>query len=116
MLDLVKEGIKLNQSLALLPLKAARRLVDDRNTMAKQMVELAEDLVSTPFVAAARAVDSISRPSVRDGNFVRAGSCKSGPTWRNIWVNPEVTVFSDTEVRPGQRRAVLTVKGLLCGS
>lgn len=114
MLDLIKEGIKLNQSLALLPLKALRRLVDDRNTTAKQAIDVAEDIVSTPFVAAARAIENNTARC--PAKTVKTTECKvsGGPTVKNIWVNPEVTVFSDVETKPGERKAVLTVTGLLC--
>ncbi len=115
MLDIIKEGIKHGQSLALLPLKAARKLVDDKNTGAKQMIDLAEDFISIPFVAATRTIDKTSKCSVRETDCGRSGSAGGGPTFRNIWVNPEVTVFSDVEVKPGKRRAILTVEGLLCG-
>lgn len=115
MLDIIKEGIKLNQSLALLPLKAARRLVDDKNTGVKQMIDVAEDVVSMPFVIAGKVVENSTRPcSGKDGAGC-ASSTGGGPTVRNIWVNPEVTVFSDVEVKPGERRAILNVTGLLCG-
>jgi len=115
MLDIIKEGLKLNQSLALLPLKAARRLVDDKNTGAKQMIDVAEDVVSMPFVVAAKAIENSNRScSGKDGEGC-ARSTAGGPTARNIWVNPEVTVFSDVEVKPGERRAILNVTGLLCG-
>lgn len=111
MQDIIKEGIKLNQSLALLPLKAVRRLVDDDNTNAKQVVDVVEDLVSAPFVAAVKAIDSSRQTCDADKEAADGG----GPTIRNILVNPEVTVFSDVEIKTGQRRAILTVTGLLCG-
>ena len=103
MLDLLKEGIKLNQSLALLPLRVIRRLIDDKNTGAKQAVDVAEDMVSAPFVAATKAIDNSSQTP------------NTGPKIGNVWVNPEVTVFSDVETGEGKRRAILTVTGLLCG-
>ncbi len=114
MLDIVKEAIKLNQSLALLPLKAARNLISDKNTGAKQMVDIAEDFVSMPFVAASRAVENTCRTCVRETEHDSACSPR-GPGLRNILINPEVTVFSDVERAPGERRAILTVTGLLCG-
>lgn len=114
MLDIIKEGIKLTQSLALLPLKAANRLVDEKNTNAKQLVCLAEDFVSIPFAAAGKAVNEASR-SINDTDTAKDCSSGGGPTLKNLWVNPDVTVFSDVETAPGQRRAILQVKGLLCG-
>lgn len=117
MLDIIKEGLKLNQSLVLLPLRAVRRLVDDKNTNAKQMVDVAEDFVSMPFVAATRVIDNTCKPcqAGMEGEHRAASATGGGPTMKNIWVNPEVTVFSDVETRPGERRAILTVTGLLCG-
>lgn len=115
MLDIIKEGLKLNQSLALLPLKAARRLVDDKNTGARQMIDIAEDMVSTPFVAAVKAIDGSARPCAGQNNAGQTCPRGQGPTVRNIWVDPKVTVFSDIEVRPGERRTILSVTGLLCG-
>lgn len=115
MLDLIKEGIKLNQSLALLPFKAARRLLDDKNTGAKQFVDLAEDMVSTPFVAAAKVIDSAQKPCAVNGSCDKNNGPHGGPTINNVWVNPEVTVFSDVQAEPGKRRAILVVTGLLCG-
>lgn len=111
MLDLVKEGIKLNQSLALLPLKAVRRMVNQDNTSAKQVVDVMEDFVSAPFVAAAKAIDNTRKPCSGE----KEGGDGAGPTVKNILVNPEITVFSDVETKPGERRAILTVTGLLCG-
>ncbi len=114
MLDIIKEGIRLNQSLALLPLRAARSLISDKNTSAKQMVDIAEDFVSIPFVAAARAIENTCQTCSKEAD--RDRSCSSrGPGIRNIWINPAVTVFSDVELIPGKRRAILTVTGLLCG-
>lgn len=114
MLDIIKEGIKLNQSLALLPLKAIRKLVDDKNTGAKQMVDVAEDFVSMPFVTASRALDGSCRSCAEK----RSKACENregGPSAKNIWVNPEVNVFSDVEIKSGERRVILHVTGLLCG-
>lgn len=114
MLDIIREGIKLNKSLALLPLKAIRTLIDDRNTSAKQMVDATEDFVSMPFVAASRALDS----SCRSCAGKESKTCltrQGGPSAKNVWVNPEVNVFSDVEIKPGERRAILHVTGLLCG-
>lgn len=113
--DILKEGIKLNQSLALLPLKAMRRLVDDKNTNAKQMVDVAEDLVSMPFVAASRAIDNTCKPCTNEEKGKNCKSPAGGPGVKNVLVNPEVTVFSDVELKPGERRAILNVTGLLCG-
>ncbi len=113
MLDIVKEGIKIYQSVALFPLRAARRLIDDRNTGARQIVDIAEDFISMPFAAATRAIDNTCQPCGVKKN--PAGDSAGGPALRNIWVDPEVTVFSDVETKPGERRAVLTVTGLLCG-
>ncbi|MDT3705136.1 MAG: hypothetical protein ROZ36_19595 [Thermincola sp.] len=119
MREIIKEGIKLNQSLALLPLKAARELAGDQNQGVKQMVDMAEDMVSMPFVAATKIIDN-SRPDCKNMNCQadtdeHAGSDRGGPSLRNVWVNPEVTVFSDVEINDGQKRAILTVTGLLCG-
>ncbi|MHB9095238.1 MAG: hypothetical protein ACYC21_11240 [Eubacteriales bacterium] len=115
MLDIIKEGIKLNQSLALLPLKAVRKLVNDKNTGAKQLVDVAEDMVSMPFMAASKAIDNTCQPCSGETRESQACQTAGGPDLKNVWVNPEVTVFSDVEVKPGQRRALLTVTGLLCG-
>lgn len=115
MLDLIKEGIKLNQSLALLPLKAVRRLVDEKNTGAKQMVDVAEDFVSIPFTAASKALDSTCRSCSEESESKKCQTSCGGPSAKNIMVNPEVAVFSDVEVKPGERRAILHVTGLLCG-
>lgn len=121
MLEIIKEGIKLNQSLALLPLKAVRKLVGEKNTRAKQMIDVAEDMVGMPFVSAANAIDH-SIPACQDRNCqARAdrnpGSrdFSGGPSIRNVLVNPEVTVVSDADIAVGQKKAVLTVTGLLCG-
>lgn len=113
MLDIIKEGIKLNQSLALLPLKAIRELIDERNTSAKQIVDVAEDFVSMPFVAASRALDNSCRSCAGKGKTCQTR--EGGPAAKNIWVNPEVNVFSDVETKPGERRVILHVTGLLCG-
>lgn len=119
MLEIIKEGIKLNQSLALLPLKAARKLVGGKNQGAKQLVDVAEDMVSMPFVTATKVIDNTipdcdRKCQTKDGQKP-AGDCHGGPSIRNIWVNPEITVFSDVDINDGQKRAVLTVTGLLCG-
>lgn len=116
MLDLIKEGIRLNQSLVLLPLKAARRLVNDKNTNAKQLLDIAEDFASIPFVAATKVVDGTTK-SPHKGNTCqnKSNQTMGGPKFTNIFVNPEVTLFSDVETTPGERRAILNVTGLLCG-
>lgn len=121
MLDIIKEGIKLNQSLALLPLKAVRKLVGDKNSRARQMVDVAEDIVGMPFIAAAKAIDN-SMPACKERNCqAKAGqnpegkNSAGGPSLRNMLVNPEVTVVSDAGIEDGQQRAVLKVTGLLCG-
>lgn len=120
MLEIIKEGIKLNQSLALLPLKAARKLVGGKNQGAKQVVDVAEDMVSMPFVAATKIIDN-SIPDCKDrkcqtGDGQKpAADCQGGPSIRNIWVDPEIAVFSDVDIESGQKRAILTVTGLLCG-
>gem|GEM_PF-1912104 len=124
MLDIIKEYLKLNRSLVLLPLKAARRLTDDRNTGARQMMDFAEDVVSAPFVAAEKAIDNSCRNCAAGSNgtvssaaeTTMAGITASGPGLRNVLVNPEVTVSSDSEPEPGLRKSVLTVTGLLCGA
>lgn len=115
MRDIIKDFIKLNQSAALFPLRAARKLLDDRNTGTKQMIDVAEDVVSAPFVVAEKMVDSFCRSC--PGNAARSTrrSAGAGPNLRNIWVDPNVEVISDAEVMPGERRAELTVTGLLCG-
>ena len=118
MLSIFKEFIRLNQSLALLPLKAARKLLDDRNTTGKQMVDVAEDLVSTPFVAAGKAIDNGCRQcAVKEEPYGQRRSAREGrgPGARNILVDPEVTVLADSELKPGERKVLLTVTGLLCG-
>jgi hypothetical protein len=119
MLEIIKEGIKLSQSLALLPLKAARKLLSDKNNGAKQLVDAAEDMVSVPFVTATKVIDN-SIPDCRKNCQTKAGQESAGdslggPSFRNVWVNPEVTVFSDVVIDDCQKRAVLTVTGLLCG-
>ncbi len=118
MLSIIREFIRLNQSLALLPLKAARKLLDDKNTTGKQMVDVAEDLVSTPFVAASKAIDNSCRqcpvkeePS-GERRYARQGR---GPGAGNILIDPEVAVLSDTEMNSGERKMLLSVTGLLCG-
>lgn len=120
MLEIIKEGIKLNQSLALLPLKAARKLLGGKNQGAKQMVDVAEDMVSMPFVTATKFIDN-SIPDCKDRKCQAkdsqqpAGDCHGGPSVGNIWVNPEITIFSDVDIDGSQKRAILTVTGLLCG-
>ena len=114
MLDLIKEGIKLNLALALLPLRVIRRLIDDKNTGAKQAVDVAEDMVSAPFVAATKAIDNSCKPS-EAGTDKNSQTSNIGLKIGNVWVNPEFTVFSDVETGEGKRKAILTVTGLLCG-
>lgn len=120
MMDIIKEGIKLNQSLALLPLKVARKLAGDKNQGVKQFVDIAEDMVSMPFVAATKIIDN-SMPEVNKRKC-QPNACKKladasrgGPSIRNVWVDPEVTVISDVDIGDGQKRAILSVTGLLCG-
>ncbi len=118
MLSIFKEFIRLNQSLALLPLKAARKLLDDRNTTGKQMMDVAEDLVSTPFVAAGKAIDNGCRQcTMKEEPHGQRRSAREGrgPGARNVLVDPEVTVLSDAELNPGERKVLLSVTGLLCG-
>ncbi len=115
MFDIIKEGLKLNQSLAQLPFKAIRQLVDDKNTSAKQMVDVAEDFVSMPFVAASKALESSCRSCPAQTAAKKGQESCGGPTVKNIMVTPEVAVFSDVEIKPGERRALINVTGLLCG-
>ncbi|WP_418792028.1 hypothetical protein [Phosphitispora sp. TUW77] len=118
MQNIFKEFIRLNQSLALLPLKAVRKLLDDKNTSGKQMVDVAEEFVSTPFVAADKLIGkgchccSVQEDPSGQQRSVRKGR---GPSAANIFVDPEVTVLSDAETNPEERKAVLSVTGLLCG-
>ena len=114
MLDIVKEYIRLNRSLALLPIRAARKLLDDRNTSARQVADVAEDLVSTPFVAADKAIENSCRQCEMKQEHEEYSSA-AGPGVKNILVDPKVTVLSDTEINSGERRALLSVTGLLCG-
>lgn len=120
MFEIIKEGIKLNQSLALLPLKAARKLAGDKNRGVKQLVDVAEDMVSMPFVAATKVIDNSvpdykSRDCQTNTCQKSTGASAVGPSIKNVWVNPEVTVFSDLDIDEGQKRAILSVTGLLCG-
>ena len=114
MLDIIKQGIKLNQCLALLPLKAVRRVMGDKNSNNSQMVDTAEEIVSLPFVAATRVLDKTCRsPGEIEGK--QGSFADDGPGLKNILVNPQVAVFSDIESKHGERRTILTVTGLLCG-
>jgi len=108
MLDIFKEGIKLNQSLALLPLKFARKLAGDKNQGFKQLVDVAEDMVSMPFVAATKVIDNSKSDSKKgncqaDARQETDGDSPEGPCFGNVWVNPEVTVFSDVNIDDSEK-------------
>ncbi|PKM81605.1 MAG: hypothetical protein CVU89_08920 [Firmicutes bacterium HGW-Firmicutes-14] len=114
MREVIREYIGLSQSFALLPLKFVRGLIDDKNTNAKLMVDMFEDFVSIPFVAAARAVDNSQNSGSGNGQDSLCFHSR-GPGMHNVWVNPQVTVSADSETEDGRRTAVLNVTGLLCG-
>jgi hypothetical protein len=112
MKEIIKEYLKLQKSLFALPIKAARKIADQKDDQGSRFFEFAEEIVTTPFDMAAGTMDKLASETV---NNIHSRACTSGPNLKNALVDPKVSVLSDIEIAPGERRTVLLVTGLLCG-
>lgn len=117
MFNLIRQGIDLTESLAVLPLRATRQLLGPKNPTFGKLTRLTEGLVTIPFRMARETVDfvdeTVSGPSEEKR---QTGEASAGPGFKNLFVNPQVTIVSDSPPLSGSqdRRAVLRVTGLLC--
>ena len=114
MMNLIRQGIDLTESLAVLPLRATRQLLGPKNPTFGKLTRLTEGLVTIPFRMARETVDFVDEAISGESGGGR--QAQTGPGFKNLFVNPEVTVVSDSPPTSGSqdRRAVLRVTGLLC--
>ena len=108
MFDLLRKGLNLSEKALKLPFRTIRESFGKNNSQVREAAHITEDLIGVPFKMAYRVVDGVQKGRVE--------AKVDGPTVRNIFVSPEVTVIEDVTLGQdsGNRKAKLKVTGLLC--